>query len=444
MSDKSNILVFPVTTEIGHQVYKDLLTNKHFNAYGACSRTANHLGQYYILPNIEDPDFLKILRDFISMYKIDLIYPTNDAVLVKIKMLQEQGRLNNATVIGSSYSTTLLCRSKSDTYKWLSSSEECSIFVPKTYEKPEDVSEFPVFVKPDKGQGSKNCFVCENSSELWTAYLKVKDPVICEYLPGDEFTIDCFTNALGKLVYCSPRKRESTKAGISTVTSTLDTPASLKGAAARVNNNIRFLGAWFLQMKKDAEGNLKLLEVSARVPGGYILNKVYGVNLALMGIYGSLGYPVKVPDYLPPMTATMVRHLDYTVMLDHFYPECVFIDFDDTLIQNDEVNPYALALLQLLKNRSVKAVLVTRRNEVFPNDWGINDDYYFTDVICNKSGNTAKEWKAEAIAEYCISSSISSTDCILIDDSFSERNMVGHEDIKAYDPDFIQNLLKIL
>ena len=40
------------------------------------------------------------------------------------------------------------------------------------------------------------------------------DMIICEYLPGEEVTIDCFTDKNRKLLFCNPRAADRILAGI--------------------------------------------------------------------------------------------------------------------------------------------------------------------------------------------------------------------------------------
>lgn len=104
-----------------------------------------------------------------------------------------------------------VCRSKRKTYLALAQ----YAFVPKVYEHPSEIEAYPVFLKPAVGQGSEgaNVLMCANSckSELMV------DPgnIICEYLSGDEYTVDCFFDRHGCLLAALPRVRERIKMGIS-------------------------------------------------------------------------------------------------------------------------------------------------------------------------------------------------------------------------------------
>lgn len=56
----------------------------------------------------------------------------------------------------------LVCRSKKKTYKLFKNESFC----PAVYENIDEIKNYPVFVKPDKGQGGKGAFKIEENSNL--------------------------------------------------------------------------------------------------------------------------------------------------------------------------------------------------------------------------------------------------------------------------------------
>ena len=84
-------------------------------------------------------------------------------------------------------------------------------FIPKVYKKSE-VTSYPVFVKKDNDQGARHAYKVNNEQEL-DLYVK-ENMIICEYLPGEEITIDCFTNKNRELIFCNPRVADRILAGI--------------------------------------------------------------------------------------------------------------------------------------------------------------------------------------------------------------------------------------
>ena len=74
----------------------------------------------------------------------------------------------NTKVVTSCKDTVNTCRSKKKTYERLASED----FVPKTYKSIDEVKSFPVFVKPEVGEGS-NGAVKVNSKDGLGFVLKI-------------------------------------------------------------------------------------------------------------------------------------------------------------------------------------------------------------------------------------------------------------------------------
>ncbi|WP_297404633.1 D-alanine--D-alanine ligase [uncultured Cetobacterium sp.] len=68
--------------------------------------------------------------------------------------------------------------------------KDLGIRIPKTYEKVKDVKGYPVVIKPAKEGSSVGLYICENENEANLAMenLKNKEPLIEEYIKGEELT----------------------------------------------------------------------------------------------------------------------------------------------------------------------------------------------------------------------------------------------------------------
>ena len=95
-----------------------------------------------------------------------------------------------AALITSPLQTCEITRSKTATYRALAG----KVRVPRVYASADRIDRYPVLVKPDRGQGSQGVHMVAAADELDDALREVRDPLICEYLPGEEFTVDCFSD----------------------------------------------------------------------------------------------------------------------------------------------------------------------------------------------------------------------------------------------------------
>ena len=105
--------------------------------------------------------------------------------------------------------------------------------------------------------------------------------VISEFLPGEEYTVDCVSNGDGALLHAAPRRRMRVKGGISVRTEPACADPGLREMAAAIAGELRLRGAWFFQARRDREGVPKLLEVAPRIAGSMALSRVRGNVLQL-------------------------------------------------------------------------------------------------------------------------------------------------------------------
>ena len=209
------ILVFPSGSEIGLEIYHALQFSTHFELLGCSSvddhgifTYKNHIAGF---PFYTDGNFISELKKIVSEYKIDAVFPTTDAVAELIKHNEKE---IGCVVVGSSSETTSICASKIKTYQILSNYVPC----PKINFSIDEINAFPVFIKPDRGHSSKYTFLAKDpiSARNFLGIFKDRaDFIFCEYLPGNEFTIDCLSTKDGRLLFHGSRKRARISNGIS-------------------------------------------------------------------------------------------------------------------------------------------------------------------------------------------------------------------------------------
>lgn len=305
------------------------------------------------LPFTYEEDFAEKLNKILVARDVEFIIPTHDTIAM---VLMENAENLAATIVCSPKETAELCRFKSKTYKKL---EGCT-FVPTLYKKVSNDVDFPLFAKPDDGQGSVGAQMVNDNNELKAVFDDGKK-VICEYLPGDEYTIDCFTNKNGELLFINPRKRARIQYGISARAESVDNQAPFIKIAEIVNSKIQFRGYWFIQLKEDKNGNLKLLELCTRFSGTFNHSQGYGVNLPLLAVSDFAGMNVSVTKNTYKVT-TDKSFVDRYI-LDYEYNR-VYVDYDDTITskKGKSVNPFVMAYLYQCKNEGKEVILLTRHS----------------------------------------------------------------------------------
>lgn len=423
---KKRILVFPCGTEIGLEINNALKYSKDFELFGASSAEdhgrlvyKNFIGG---IPYFNDDAFLTKLNEVIVNNNIDFIFPAHDDVVLILAKIEDQLACE---LIGSSYKTCAVCRSKSKTYKLF---PEIS---PMVCQKPEDVKEFPAFIKPDIGQGSQGARKVSNMEELLFHVNEDQGLIILEYLPGKEYTVDCFTNRKGELLFAGMRERIRTRNGIS-VNSKTRKPIidkAVEKIAREINKKLELKGIWFFQIKLDINNEFKLLEIAPRVAGTMCLYRNDGVNFEQLSIYDKLGYDVSILNNGLGVEVDRALISRFIVELDY---DRVYIDFDDTLVVDGTVNTLTMQFIYQCLNSSKDIILVTKHKDDISQTL---KKYKIDKNIFNKivSLETAEE-KSSHILQ--------SNKSIFIDDSFSERAKIKNTfGVPCFDLDMIESLI---
>lgn len=419
------LLVFPAGTEISFEIFNALKYSKFVELYGGTSVDDHSEFVYKNLiqgfPYIDDSSFLPFLNQVIEKYKIDCIYPAHDSVSV---FLSQNKELISAQTIITDVKTTLLCRSKRDTYNYLKN----EIFIPKIYLNMSEIESYPVFVKPSVGQGSQGAKIIYNSSELQEALKNDSSLVICEYLPDEEFTVDCFTDRHGKLRVAKLRNRERIRAGISVRSRLIDDNQKINKIADTINSKLKFRGAWFFQLKKNNVGEYKLLEISPRIPGTMGLSRNCGINYPLLTLFDFWGYEVDIIDNGYDIVLDRAFYSAYKIDINY---EHVYLDYDDTLIIDNRVNTTIIRFIYQTIEQGKTVHLITKhigdlKKEL--NDYRISDNL-FDEIIWIKPDEEKLNYIKPQAA-------------IFIDDSFAERKRVRDTyGIPVFDVDMVESLL---
>jgi len=124
---------------------------------------------------------------------------------------------------------------------------------------------------------------------------KFPELLVSEYLPGEEYSVDCLANH-GETVVALPRVRRKMINGISVEGAFLKED-SIIDYCTRVIKELKLHGNIGLQLKRSATGKFLLLEINPRVQGTISAALGAGVNLPLIAIKQELGLTI-IPDEL--------------------------------------------------------------------------------------------------------------------------------------------------
>lgn len=404
------VLIVPSGTEIALEAHDALCRRRDVELVGAESTSNSHASFVFAandyVPPFDSPSFAESIDSIVRRRAVTHILPAHDDV--QLALLQA-GSAISAPVLSSPLETLEITRLKSRTYSVLAN----ALPVPRTWDAvPASMSmlPYPVFAKPDRGQGSQNTHLCRDSRELENVLKSNTGMLVCEYLPGREVTVDCFSDRENGLLLAEPRLRLRTRAGISVRTISVSIP-QVREFAERIAARLRLFGTWFFQLRERATDEWVLLEVGARLPGGATYQRLRGVNLPLLTIFEHERAKIEILSY-PWGPLLMDRAFVSRFQFDVAY-EAIFVDFDDTLAIRGAPNLDLVGLLVAARHHAKRIVLLTR-NKGDCHSWleahGLTSLFHDI-VLIDKASPKHKFMHGRSI---------------LIDDSFSERRECFH------------------
>lgn len=362
---KKNILVIPCSTQIGVEIYESLKYNKHFELFGASHNHIDLLFNKFTKINfpIDSEEFNSELNDIVLNNNIDVIIPAHD----EYNFILQNNVKFSKIIPNSNHVNATICRFKSKTYDFLSEEESCRYFIPKYFLLSNK------FIKPNKGQGSRNVFHIDG------------EYIICDYLSGNEYTVDCFSNSQNKLIYINSRERKVVLNGISEETKIIYDERIIK-IAHEINNKFKFSGVWFFQLKKNESDDYFLMEISNRIAGASNINRLNGVNLTALNLYQHLKCEINLTKQ--NLVESIIRKTPkYNLHYDRIY-----LDYDNTYIHVkdtiDKLNKEIIIITRSIKKIDINYQIIY-----------VND----------------KQTKSEIIRD------LGTLSCIFIDDSHKER-----------------------
>ena len=425
MIQPRNVMIFPAGTEIAFEIFNALKYSKFVNIYGGTS-VQDHSELVYErliqnLPYVSDKDFLDVFNDTLIKNKIEYVYPAHDAVCM---YLSEHRSEIKAEIICTEFDTVSICRSKEKTYQFFAD----EYFIPKVYSSRNPIETYPVFIKPKIGEGAKGARLVRNEDELKFFLAGNPEVIISEYLPGEEYTIDCFTDRYQNLRVIKLRDRSRIRTGISVRSSALNADNGITDIASRINSKLNFRGAWFFQVKKNSEGECKLMEISPRVPGTMGLSRNMGINFPLLTLFDFWGMDINIIDNHYKIMLDRAFYSAYKIDINYQH---IYVDFDDTLILRGKVNTDLISFIYQAINKNKKIYLLSKhRNDIFGSlrKYKIASEI-FTEIILLNDDEEKKDY-------------IKFPDSIFIDDSFAERYKVSESlKIPVFDVDMVESLI---
>ena len=217
--------------------------------------------------------YKKQIKNIVNKYKIDLVIPLSDydlKILADLKDEKKNGK-NKSFFLVSDKKIIDICISKKKSFIFLN---ENNFFSPNIYKSVKEIKKFPVVIKEDYGNGSKNLKIITNKNELPN---KISSKMIIqEHIQGKEYNIDILNNFRRKFVSCSSKLKLIMRAG-ETDRCKIVANKKLFDFSIQLSKCLKHIGNLdvdvIIRRRK-----IFIIDVNPRFGGGYPFTHVSGLN----------------------------------------------------------------------------------------------------------------------------------------------------------------------
>lgn len=275
--------------------------------------------KFYQIPFATSPNFVESVLSICLKNKIDIVLPLVTKELLPLAYQKRQFELAGVRLLISSAESLEIANNKSRLYQFL---EWRGLPVPafrvvETFEQfrkaIEDLGypEKQVCFKPSISNGSRGFRIVTNQvneldllfnhkpSNTHIRYSEAErilssggfpELLISEYLPGNEYSVDCLANH-GEPIIILPRIRKKIVNGIS-VEGEFVKEENIINYCKQIIKELQLHGNIGIQVKQSTSGHFLILEINPRVQGAISTAMGAGLNLPALAIKNELGIDI--------------------------------------------------------------------------------------------------------------------------------------------------------
>jgi carbamoyl-phosphate synthase large subunit len=278
--------------------------------------------KFFLIPKADTPGFIEEILSICVQNQINLIFPLVTRELFKFSEHLAVFRSNEINVIVSERTALTIAVNKCRLYEHLSKQQ---IELPK-FKIAGNHQEFleainfigfpdkPFCVKPGLSNGSRGIRIVDNSINKFDLLFNYKpnsiymdfdelnsilkqnnfpELLVSEVLPGEETTVDTMIDQ-GKIQLILPRKRLKIIDGI-TVSGEFFHDEALINYVERILGSLQLNGPIGIQLKKNSNGDYRVLEINPRIQGTSVAAAGLGINLPELILRSALNLERKYP-----------------------------------------------------------------------------------------------------------------------------------------------------
>ena len=243
---------------------------------------------FYKVPRGDSPEYVSEIMAVCKKEKIDLLFPGADGEVMALSEHKQSIEKETGTkVVVSNFDSVKICDDKYVAYTYF---KEKSFETVPTFLLDEAIRkieagelQFPLFIKPRIGTGSKHTYVIHNLEELKEKAPLVPIPIVQKYMGArKEFSVDVAADFNGKVIGVVPRTREEVRYGAAYRGVTVKDP-QLITMAKEVVEKLGLVGPINVQIFKDLQTEeVSIFEINPRIGATHAHTIASGLNTPLL------------------------------------------------------------------------------------------------------------------------------------------------------------------
>lgn len=250
--------------------------------------------RFFLVPGVNEKNFIDFMVSLCLKHNIRLIIPTIDTELTILSASEDIFASNGVNLLLCPNDINNIFHDKNLSHKFF---QDNHINTPYLYDFKKNDSRiglrFPLILKPAMGHSSIGVSKVNNYDELDFFLNYLDNPVIQEFIEGDEYTVDVLVDLDGVVRCAVPRLRIETRAGEVSKSVTVNDISIIEGCYRLASSIKGAKGCITIQCIKNSEGEIFFIEVNPRFGGGYPLSAEAGANFPKFIIEMFLGLSQK-------------------------------------------------------------------------------------------------------------------------------------------------------
>lgn len=260
---------------------KKLKMNGHFigTEMNELSSAFHSCDKGFLIKPITHRNYLKQILDIVKSEKVKLVIPTVDLDLKVLAQNRDKFEKLGCCVLISNPEVIDICQDKRKTCRFLAKN---GFDTPVTMSTRKALSEknlkFPCFLKPWDGYASRGTAIVKNRRELEFYAKKIPNCIVQSLARGNEYTCDVYVDFDSHVRCVVPRKRLEIRSGEVSKAQIVKDKQIMEVAAAAVEALGAGPGVITVQLIKNSDGKVQIIEINPRFGGGAPLSIKAGAN----------------------------------------------------------------------------------------------------------------------------------------------------------------------